>query len=241
MLARARPDRGADRRAPLPGGQARPPRRRGSRPRRRPQHRGALTLRERTRARAVPARLLDPEGPGEAVLPLRGGEGRDDGRDHGGRDHLHGDPVRAELGPKADPPPPPPRPEWYFFFLFELLRVVKPPELVFLATIGIPTICLVLLLMLPFFDRGRSATRCGARSPPPARRHDRRDGLPHGARALAGSPTEIELATSPQYEGQGDHGPPAAWCQDRRERQHAGAEPHRDRPAARARRLRGRS
>ena len=62
----------------------------------------------------------------------------------------------AELGPKADPTTTTytPRPEWYFFFLFELLRVVKPPALVFLATIGIPTICLVLLLLLPFIDRG---------------------------------------------------------------------------------------
>ena len=64
--------------------------------------------------------------------------------------------LGAELGPKADPTTTTytPRPEWYFFFLFELLRVIKPPELVFLATIGIPTICLVLLLLLPFFDRG---------------------------------------------------------------------------------------
>src|SRR5215208_4135039 len=63
--------------------------------------------------------------------------------------------LGAELGPKADPTTTTytPRPEWYFFFLFELLRVVKPPELVFLATIGIPTICLVLLLILPFIDR----------------------------------------------------------------------------------------
>src|ERR671934_477814 len=62
----------------------------------------------------------------------------------------------AELGPKADPTTTTytPRPEWYFFFLFELLRVVKPPALVFMATIGIPTICLLLLLLLPFFDRG---------------------------------------------------------------------------------------
>src|SRR5215216_1968942 len=61
----------------------------------------------------------------------------------------------AELGPKADPTTTTytPRPEWYFFFLFELLRVVKPPELVFLATIGIPTICLALLLLLPFIER----------------------------------------------------------------------------------------
>ena len=62
----------------------------------------------------------------------------------------------AELGPKADPTTTTysPRPEWYFFFLFELLRVVKPPSLVFLATIGIPTICLMLLMLLPFYDRG---------------------------------------------------------------------------------------
>jgi len=60
----------------------------------------------------------------------------------------------AELGPKADPTTTTysPRPEWYFFFLFELLRVVKPPALVFMATIGIPTICLILLLLLPFYD-----------------------------------------------------------------------------------------
>src|SRR5829696_5190158 len=61
----------------------------------------------------------------------------------------------AELGPKADPTTTTytPRPEWYFFFLFELLRVVKPPELVFIATVGIPTICMVLLIILPFIDR----------------------------------------------------------------------------------------
>src|ERR1700754_5146773 len=62
----------------------------------------------------------------------------------------------AELGPKADPTTTTytPRPEWYFFFLFELLRVVKPPALVFIATIGIPTICMILLFLLPFYDRG---------------------------------------------------------------------------------------
>ena len=31
--------------------------------------------------------------------------------------------------------------------------MIKPPELTVLATIGIPTICLVLLLLLPFYDR----------------------------------------------------------------------------------------
>src|ERR671915_1894167 len=61
----------------------------------------------------------------------------------------------AELGPKADPTTTTytPRPEWYFFFLFELLRVIKPAALTPIATIGIPTICMVLLLLLPFYDR----------------------------------------------------------------------------------------
>ena len=45
--------------------------------------------------------------------------------------------LGAELGPKADPTSTTvvPRPEWYFFFLFELLRIIKPAELVPLATI----------------------------------------------------------------------------------------------------------
>jgi menaquinol-cytochrome c reductase cytochrome b/c subunit len=109
----------------------------------------------------------------------------------------------AELGPKADPTTTTytPRPEWYFFFLFELLRVVKPPSLVFMATVGIPTICLVLLLLLPFFDRG------------PERNPLRRPiavtaGIATIAAmayltilgALAGSPTEIDLEVAPQYE-----------------------------------------
>jgi menaquinol-cytochrome c reductase cytochrome b/c subunit len=64
--------------------------------------------------------------------------------------------LGAELGPKADPTTTTyvPRPEWYFFFLFELLRVIKPPELTTFATIGIPTICMILLFLLPFIDRG---------------------------------------------------------------------------------------
>jgi mono/diheme cytochrome c family protein len=64
--------------------------------------------------------------------------------------------LGAELGPKADGSTTTyvPRPEWYFFFLFELLRVIKPPSLVGLATIGIPTLAMILLILLPFFDRG---------------------------------------------------------------------------------------
>jgi menaquinol-cytochrome c reductase cytochrome b/c subunit len=64
--------------------------------------------------------------------------------------------LGAELGPKADPTTTTyvPRPEWYFFFLFELLRVIKPSELVPFATIGVPTICMILMFLLPFVDRG---------------------------------------------------------------------------------------
>ncbi|MEA2407266.1 MAG: menaquinol-cytochrome c reductase cytochrome b/c subunit [Thermoleophilaceae bacterium] len=109
----------------------------------------------------------------------------------------------AELGPKADPTTTTytPRPEWYFFFLFELLRVVKPPALVFLATIGIPTVCLVLLLVLPFIDRGPE-------------RHPLRRPIAMTAGiatiaamayltilgALAGSPTEIDKPAPPGLE-----------------------------------------
>jgi menaquinol-cytochrome c reductase cytochrome b/c subunit len=109
----------------------------------------------------------------------------------------------AELGPKADPTTTTytPRPEWYFFFLFELLRVVKPPALVFIATVGIPTVCLVLLLTLPFYDRG------------PERNPLRRPIAMTAAvatiaamayltvlGALAGAPTEIDMKVAPQYQ-----------------------------------------
>ncbi len=62
----------------------------------------------------------------------------------------------AELGPKANPTTTTfvPRPDWYFFFLFELLRVMRNvPKFTPMATIGIPTICMVLLFLLPFYDR----------------------------------------------------------------------------------------
>jgi hypothetical protein len=65
------------------------------------------------------------------------------------------------LGPEYNLPADPgttsfvPRPDWYFYFLFYLLRIFKWPESVFLGTVGVPTICLVLLLGLPFLDRRR--------------------------------------------------------------------------------------
>ncbi|HSD02453.1 MAG TPA: hypothetical protein VLB81_08795 [Gaiellales bacterium] len=48
-----------------------------------------------------------------------------------------------------------PRPEWYFLFLFELLRIFKQPWELILATIIIPTIMMILLVVWPFLDRGR--------------------------------------------------------------------------------------
>jgi menaquinol-cytochrome c reductase cytochrome b/c subunit len=58
------------------------------------------------------------------------------------------------LGPPADPGTTSfvPRPDWYFYFLFYLLRIFKWPESVILATVGIPTIALILLLVIPFVD-----------------------------------------------------------------------------------------
>jgi menaquinol-cytochrome c reductase cytochrome b/c subunit len=62
------------------------------------------------------------------------------------------------LGPEYTAPADPgttsfvPRPDWYFYFLFELLRIFKWPESVILGTVGIPTLCLIILLVLPFID-----------------------------------------------------------------------------------------
>jgi menaquinol-cytochrome c reductase cytochrome b/c subunit len=112
--------------------------------------------------------------------------------------------LGAELGPKVDPTTTTytPRPEWYFFFLFEVLRVIKPATLVGLATIGIPTLCMILLILLPFYDRG------------PERRPERRPIattaaiLVIGAMAFltyeganAGSPTEIEAKAPSDLHG----------------------------------------
>ncbi|MDQ2622236.1 MAG: c-type cytochrome [Actinomycetota bacterium] len=111
--------------------------------------------------------------------------------------------MGAEQGPKADPTTTTyvPRPEWYFFYLFELLRVIKPPELTPIATIGIPTICMVLLLLLPFYDRGperipwkRPIASISGVLVIIAMAYLTYMG------AVAGSPTEIELETAPRYE-----------------------------------------
>jgi len=111
--------------------------------------------------------------------------------------------LGAEQGPKVDPTTSTyvPRPEWYFFFLFELLRVLKPPWLVPVATVGIPTVLMVLLVLLPFIDRN------------PERRPERRPiatsffalmvvGMAYLTYlgASAGSPTEIDLEVAADVE-----------------------------------------
>jgi quinol---cytochrome c reductase cytochrome c subunit, bacillus type len=65
------------------------------------------------------------------------------------------------LGPlyeeKADPGTTDfvPRPDWFFYFLFYLLRIFKWPATVVLGTVGVPTLLLILLIGLPFYDKGR--------------------------------------------------------------------------------------
>lgn len=111
--------------------------------------------------------------------------------------------MGAEMGPKADPTTTTyvPRPEWYFFFLFELLRVIKSPELVPLATVGIPTICMVLLLLLPFYDTGpeRIPWKRPIASITGVLVIIAMAYLTYLG-AAAGSPSEIDLETKPQYE-----------------------------------------
>ena len=62
----------------------------------------------------------------------------------------------AALGPKVNPTSTTyvPRPDWYFFFLFEVLRVMKNvPKFTPMATIGVPTLCMIALFLLPLYDR----------------------------------------------------------------------------------------
>ena len=71
----------------------------------------------------------------------------------------HADDGVGVLGPlvsdKADPGTTSfvPRPDLFFYFLFYLLRIFKWPDSVFLGTVGVPTILLILLIALPFYDR----------------------------------------------------------------------------------------
>ena len=71
---------------------------------------------------------------------------------------AHSGTASGWLGKLYDEPADPgtfnfvPRPDWYFYFLFYLLRIFKWPQSVVLGTVGIPTILLILLILIPFID-----------------------------------------------------------------------------------------
>ncbi len=62
------------------------------------------------------------------------------------------------VGVAAEPPVDPgdssyiPRPEWYFLFLFQMLKYF-PGQIEWVGTVIIPTIAVLALLLLPFYDR----------------------------------------------------------------------------------------
>ena len=117
-----------------------------------------------------------------------------------GRDHHAVARARRRARPEGQPRPRRPTcrgPEWYFFFLFELLRVIKPPSLVPLATIGVPTLgddpAVPAALLRP-------RARAPPRAPPDRHRHrhlrHRRDGASSPTRApTPARPRVIEMAT----------------------------------------------
>jgi mono/diheme cytochrome c family protein len=62
--------------------------------------------------------------------------------------------IGVAVEPKADPSDTAyiPRPEWYFMFLFQMLKYF-PGKLEWIGTFIIPTIAILALFFLPFFDR----------------------------------------------------------------------------------------
>ena len=64
--------------------------------------------------------------------------------------------VPAQLGEPADPSVSyPARPEWFFLFLFQLLKYFEGPYEV-VGTAVLPGLLLLLILIIPFLDRGPS-------------------------------------------------------------------------------------
>jgi ubiquinol-cytochrome c reductase cytochrome b subunit len=63
--------------------------------------------------------------------------------------------VGAGLESPADPTDTSyvPRPEWYFLPFFQMLKLV-PGSMESLVAVGVPTVLVILLVALPFFDRG---------------------------------------------------------------------------------------
>jgi ubiquinol-cytochrome c reductase cytochrome b subunit len=65
--------------------------------------------------------------------------------------------VRVPIERLADPTDTAyiPRPEWYFLFLFETLKFFNGP-LEVVGSIVLPTLAILLLILMPFIDRGRA-------------------------------------------------------------------------------------
>jgi menaquinol-cytochrome c reductase cytochrome b/c subunit len=134
--------------------------------------------------------------------------------------------LGAELGAKANPTTTSydARPEWYFFFLFDILRIIRVSAIVQLATIGVPTLCMILLFLLPFYDRG------------PERRPERRPVatitgvivicamayLTYNG-ATAGTPDALEL-TTPKAVLENGHAAVVEWNEGRQVVAHSGCE-----------------
>ena len=66
--------------------------------------------------------------------------------------------IASFIGVKPEPPADPsdssyiPRPEWYFLFLFQLLEYI-PGQIEWVGTFLLPTLGVLALLLLPFYDR----------------------------------------------------------------------------------------
>ena len=162
-------------------------------------------------------------------------------------DHLPVADVRRRARAKADPTTTTyvPRPDWYFFFLFEVLRVMRNvPKFTPMATIGVPTICMILLFLLPFYDRsperrierrpialaaGMATIAAMAYLTYIGRQHRLAELGRHGAAAPSLTAAQSSRRSTPGEQVVGAVGLPGLPC-DRRQRQQrarAAADPHR--------------
>ena len=194
--AAARPHRRADRRAPVP---RRAPRhdRPAVDPRATPIPSCARTRREPAREGGLPPRVLDPEVAGQAVLPLRDRQGQLDGGRRDDHDHRA---CRSSSAPSSARRSTRRRRRTCrgrsgtstssSRSCGSSSRRRSSP----LAAIGVPTICMILLFLLPFYDRS------------PERRPERRPIAMAAAfftiaamafltyeGAIAGSPNQIDM------------------------------------------------
>lgn len=99
--------------------------------------------------------------------------------------------IPAPIGAPADPMNKEgyiPRPAWYFYSLFILLEIFKGPVLVLVGTIGLPTLLILAMVLLPFYDRNPSRK---PRNRPVAM------GVGYGIMAIVVAFTTYGIATAP--------------------------------------------